>query len=126
IAGAVAVADDCLSQLDILHSTLVPGLTLDADRNPVTPNEPSVTVVAPSSSLQLRLDHSISGPLRLPVDVVGFTARDSIIESPIRDKPAQITPALLSGSLAAFPSLTPAKPKLSVTIGNDGPYIATL
>src|SRR5262249_40244290 len=48
------------------------------------------------------------------------------VESPIRNQPAVVTPALVSGTLSTFPTITPATPQVRVTIDDDGPYVATL
>jgi len=129
ISGSITVAKsaqpkDSLGQLDLVHSTLVPGGALDGDGQPLESDEPSVTVNSPNGGLRVNINHSITGPLRLPVEMVDLKIQDSIVESPVRGKPAKIQPALVSGTLVSFPILTSARPELSVTIGNEGPYTA--
>jgi hypothetical protein len=126
-AGGLTVAEpDCLRQLDVAHCTFAPGHTLSIDRQPQMPQEPSIVVSASNPVLQITISQSISGPLRLPANIDSLLVQDSIIESPYRDKPASIIPALVSGSLSPFPSLVPAKPALRVTIGENGPFTVKL
>ncbi len=126
IAGTVTVGDDSLRQLDVVHCTLVPGVGLAADGTPLEPETPSVIVGEGDTSLTLNLTRSISGPLRLPRQMVGLRVSDSIIESPRRDHPAALTPALVSAELSAFPAGFPASPRVRVTIGGEGPHVAAL
>ena len=53
---------------------------------------------------------SITGPLRLPENMVGLTRQDCIIESPLRGHPADLLPALVSADLSTFPADLPAAP----------------
>ena len=126
IAGSIAVADDSVRQLDVAHCTLVPGVMLGADGTPTQPDASSIAVNAIDKSLTLNAVRSITGPLRLPENMVGLNARDCIIESPQRGHPAELTPALLSADLSTFPAGLPAAPEVRVTIGGDGPHVAAL
>ena len=126
IAGSIAVADDSVRQLDVLHSTLVPGVMLDAKGKPAQPETPSIAVSATNKSLQVNLTRSITGPLRLPENMVGLNAQDCVIESPERGHPADLLPVLVSADLSSFPLGLPAAPSVRVTIGGDGPHLATL
>jgi len=127
IAGSLTVVDDAsLRQLDIAHCTLVPGVGLAADGTPLEPETPSVVVGTGNTALTLNLTRSITGPLRLGAEMVALTARDCLIESPLRGHPATLTPALVSADLAAFPEGFPESPRLRVTIGGEGPHLATL
>ncbi|MCX6048066.1 MAG: phage tail protein [Chloroflexi bacterium] len=127
IAGNLTVAaDESLRQLDLLHCTLVPGLHLQADGTPSAPTTPSLLVNATNIALHVNLVRSITGPLRLPTTSNGLTIQESLIEAPVRDRPAIITPALVSGNLSTFPTLTSAPAMVKVTIGEDGPYPAIL
>ncbi len=123
VAGQMRLSGT-LEALDIAHSTLVPGLGLDEDGNPVTPDAPSLIVDAPNSDLQILIDHSITGALQLPTEVLGLTVRDSIIDSPIRSAQGDFTPVMISGNLSPFPALSAAAPAVNVTIGGGGPYVA--
>jgi hypothetical protein len=49
---------------------------------PEEANRPSVTVEAPNHRLEVAIDHSIAGPLRLPDESTGLTVQDSIIDAP--------------------------------------------
>ena len=99
---------------------------LDADGKPAQPETPSIAVATTNKSLQVNLTRSITGPLRLPENMVGLNAQDCIIESPERGHPADLLPALVSADLSSFPPGLPAAPSVRVTIGGDGPHIATL
>ena len=123
VAGQLHVAAT-LEALDIVHSTLVPGLGLDESGAPVAPDSPSLIVDAPNANLQILIDHSITGALQIPEDVLGLTVRDSIIDSPVRSAQAEFSPVLVSGNLSPFPTLSSANPVVNVTIGDEGPYPA--
>jgi hypothetical protein len=125
VAGQVHVEGN-LGLIEIVHTTLVPGLQLDEQGQPVRPDEASILVDAPADALQLLVDHSITGRLQLPEDMIGLFVRDSIIDSPRRQGQADFTPVLLSGNLSPFPALTSPTPQVNITIGDEGPYLATL
>ena len=126
VAGNVAIADNSVRQLDVLHCTLVPGVMLAADGTPTQPETPSMVVNSTNTSLQVNLTLSITGPLRLPENMVGLQAQDCIIEAPLRGHPAELVPVLVSDKLSTFPVGLPNAPRVRVTIGGDGPTIATL
>ncbi len=123
IAGQLHVLG-ALEALDIVHCTLIPGLGLNEDGAPSDPDSPSLIVDAPNSNLQILIDHSIVGALRVPTEALGLTARDSIIDSPTQAAQADFSPVLLSGNLSPFPVLSSAAPIVNVTIGDEGPYLA--
>jgi hypothetical protein len=84
-----------LGSLVIRHCTLVPGWTLDSHGHPVSPQEPSV--VLERTTACLRIEHSISGPIRLIADEVAadpapIHLADSILDATASDRMA------LSGS----------------------------
>ena len=85
ISGNITVDDDSVRQLDVLHSTLVPGASLAAEEKLLQPVSPSITTNQSNSSLTVNMVRSIAGPLRLPENMVALLARDCIIESPLRD-----------------------------------------
>ena len=123
VAGQMHIAAT-LEALDIVHATLVPGLGLDEAGLPVSPDSPSLVIDSPNADLQILIDHSISGALQVPEDVLNLTIRDSIIDSPVRSAQAEFSPVLISGNLSPFPSLTAAAPSIQVTIADEGPYVA--
>ena len=125
VAGQLHVEGN-VGLVEIVHSTLVPGTGLNEQGEPLHPDVPSVLVDPPTDALQLLIDHSITGALRLPEEMPGLFVRDSIIDSPRRSGSADFSPALISGNLSPFPALGSAKPKVSVTLGDEGPYTATL
>jgi hypothetical protein len=99
---------------------------LDEQGQPLQPDLPSVLVDTPADKLQLVLDHSVTGALHLPEGMTGLFVRDSIIDSPRRSSQADFSRALVSGSLSPFPGLSSSAPQINVTIGDEGPYLATL
>jgi hypothetical protein len=123
VSGQLHVAAT-LEALDIVHSTLVPGLATDENADPVSPDSPSLIVASPNANLQILIDHSITGALRIPDDILGLTARDSIIDSPMRSGQAEFSPVLISGNLSPFVIPTATNPVVNVTIGDEGPYPA--
>jgi len=125
VAGQLHVQGN-LRMVEIVHSTLVPGTGLDEQGEPLHPDLPGVQVDPPADALQLLIDHSITGALRLPEGMTGLVVRDSIIDSPRRTGSADFSPVLISGNLSPFPAISSAAPKLNVTIGDEGPYTATL
>jgi tail protein P2 I len=126
IAGALNLPGN-LAAVTLTHCTLVPGRGLDETGAPRNPGAPSVIAAASNDQLQLIIDHSITGALRVSEEIAGLTVADSIVDSPTRGGRASILPVLISGNLAPFPALGPDTPRVvNVTIGDDGPYPATL
>jgi hypothetical protein len=76
-------------ELTIAHCTLVPGRTLLEDGLPEFPNLDSLlaaTVLGVCESLDtpsVIIEHSITGPLRLPATCQDLTLRDSIVQAPL-------------------------------------------
>jgi len=110
-----------LGLLRLAHCTLVPGRSLDADGQPREPDRASVTVAASNDRLRLEIDHSIVGTLRLPAQMDGLQAQDSVLGTTARD--GRVVPALVSKKRSSV-NLTSATPTVNVTIGNEGPYEA--
>jgi hypothetical protein len=123
MAGQLHVQGN-LGLIEIVHSTLVPGLALDEQGQPTQPDAPSVLADPPADALELLIDHSITGALRLPEEMPGLFVRDSIIDSPAGESVADFAPAVISGSLSSFPALSSPTPTVNVTIGDEGPYPA--
>jgi hypothetical protein len=113
-----------LGLVEIVHSTLVPGIALDENGEPTQPDTPSVLIDLPADALELLIDHSIAGALRVPEEMQGLVVRDSIIDSPAREDVADFAPVLISGNLSPFPTLSSTAPQVNVTIGDEGPYPA--
>ena len=124
VAGQLHVSAT-LEAVNVVHSTLVPGLGLDENGNPVAPDSPSLIVDSPNADLQVLVDHSITGALQVPTDVLGLTVRDSIIDSPVRTGQADFSPVLVSGNLSPFPALSSVNPVVNVAIADEGPYEAS-
>ena len=122
IAGQITVQDN-LAELNIEHCTLVPGHALTTDGKPQEPGRPSIDVSDTNDRLNLTIDRSIVGPIRLSSgDGLRLVVRDSIVDSPSMPS----TPTLVSGNLAPFPTLTSGTPTLDITIGDEGPFAVTL
>ncbi len=115
-----------LRLVEIVHTTLVPGLGLDEQGQPLQPGVASIVVDTSNDNLALVIDHSITGHLLLPEEMVSLTVRDSIIDSAGSSAQGAFIPALVSGSLSPFPALSSAAPRVNITIGGEGPYVAVL
>ena len=81
IAGQVSVVYN-LAELNVNHSTLVPGDSLTQNGDPRDATQASIVVDASSDQLRLTIDHSIVGPLELPVNMTSLTIRNSIVDAP--------------------------------------------
>jgi hypothetical protein len=125
IEGGLRIGTNSLKQLCLDHSTLVPGRGLDAASEPSRPGLPSLVAEWPNADLRVVVRRSITGPLHVPEEITDLSVQDSIIHSPLRSGPAYRTPALVSGSLATFPTLTADAPAVRVQIGDEGPHAAT-
>jgi len=110
-------------ELSIAHCTSVPGRRLGEDGRPLEPESPSVVVDAGNDRLEVEIDYSILGSLRLPAEVAKLGVQDSIVDSPTRDAPARLIPALISGNLSSV-NLSSDTPAVNVTIGDEGPHKA--
>ncbi|MBI1259054.1 MAG: hypothetical protein GC204_16415 [Chloroflexi bacterium] len=70
----------------ISHCTLVPGWSLHRDGTPAKPDQPSLVVeiatIDEQNGINIVIDHSITGALRLPTNETTLLARSSIIDSP--------------------------------------------
>ena len=121
VAGSLEVGD-ALGQLDVVHTTLAPGLALDAADRLVASEEPKLVIADTNTQMRLTLERTISGALRVSSDMVSLTIRDSIVDS----GPSRHTPALVSGSLSSFPVLSSGTPSVNVSIGDEGPQAVIL
>ncbi len=81
IEGGIRVGANALGYLNLIHTTLVPGRTLQADATPVTVSDSASIIVAESNpSLEIFIDHSIVGPLRISQETAGLSVQDSIVD----------------------------------------------
>jgi hypothetical protein len=110
--------DENVEKVKILHSTLVPGRYLDEGGKPLDPDTPSIVVDNKNNRLNLEIDHSISGPIRIPAGAAGIKIRDSIIDK----GRAMVIPALISGRLEHNLNLSSSQPSMNIEIGSEGPY----
>lgn len=88
-----------LGRLELLHSTLVPGGTLDAEGNPATPE--AVSLVIEQASVNCYIEKSITGGLRAAAES-SLDLRDSIVDATSIEAVAYAGP----DSLAAGAALT--------------------
>lgn len=88
IEGRIVI-DGSLHRLRLLHSTLVPGVSIAESDPPVPPPpvEPSISAVASlatgevaNTELAVQIAFSITGPIRVPEHAEGIVALDSIID----------------------------------------------
>ncbi|MEA2465268.1 MAG: hypothetical protein QOJ98_3015 [Acidobacteriota bacterium] len=115
-----------LNQLRIVHSTLIPGRRLDESGAPAESHLPSIFVAPSNSELAISIERSITGAIVAPSEMLGITAKESIIDSASRDGEAQFAPALVSGVHNAMPALSSPQRKLVVTIGDLQPRTIAL
>jgi hypothetical protein len=98
IAGAalrVSGGASQLARLRIAHTTLVPGLALDAQGLPLAPDQASLSVE--SADVTVELDHAIVGALRVHGGS-SVIAKDSIIDATASDRMACAAPDGLAPS----------------------------
>jgi hypothetical protein len=97
-----------IGNVKISHCTLVPGRSLNTDGDPTAADQPSIIVelLDPSrqNDLEIEIDHTIAGAIRLPPDDVALTVRDSIIDSSVA--PAVATVDLMPAGDAIFERVT--------------------
>ena len=120
IEGAVHL-DMLVEKATILHSTLVPGRYLDENGRLLEPDSPSLYTDDNNLFLSLEIDHSITGLIHISEVAASLTIRDSIVEK----GKARNLPALISGILNPFPTLSSNLPSLNISIGCEGPYKIT-
>ncbi|MDX1546320.1 MAG: hypothetical protein R3247_04995 [Rhodothermales bacterium] len=82
IEGSLRIDADSLGRLEIRHCTLVPGRALGEDRRPLQPAAPSLDVDTDNGALDVSIESSITGALRMPAAMGGLTLRDSILDRP--------------------------------------------
>ena len=81
IEGGIHIEADSLGQLELIHSTLVPGRALDEEGQPVFPDLASIIVENSNTSLEIEIDYCIAGALRLPDDMTKLTVKGSILDA---------------------------------------------
>ncbi|WP_457651804.1 hypothetical protein [Rhodocaloribacter sp.] len=127
VEGGLRIEADGLERLTIAHCTLVPGRGLTPDGEPRRPDLASLIVAEPNDALDVTITASLLGPILMPEDAAGLSVTDGIVQSTLTSGgEARRSPALVSGSLNPFPTLTSATPTLDVTIGHEGPFTITL
>ena len=127
VEGGLRIEADSLERLTLTHCTLVPGRGLTPEGAPRRPDLPSLLVAAPNDLLDVTITASLLGPIHLPEDAAGLSVTDSIVQSTLTSGgEARRSPALVSGNLNLFPTLTSATPTLEATIGHEGPFTISL
>lgn len=126
IEGQVRVAspDDLtvnngLDLLEVVHTTLVPGIYLADDATPLWPGTPSIFVEPDNDALEVKIDHSIVGPLRLPPDTRSLKIYDSIVDNLAAIEMGQVYPALASGGLNSIDAAAAVDKPLIVRMGSE-------
>ncbi|TVR51417.1 MAG: hypothetical protein EA425_06980 [Puniceicoccaceae bacterium] len=66
----------------LIHSTIVPGRMLSDEGEPENPDRDSITGESAGDFAQVRIERSITGPIRLPETLRGLSVQDSIILAP--------------------------------------------
>jgi hypothetical protein len=148
ISGRGIRASAGLERLSISHCTLVPGL----GPGQTDMSSPSLVVesVGRASGIDVEIENSIVGPLKMPAEGVRLIIRDSIVDSPSSGSGARIFPSLQSGLIQSFPlrlgrpnvgpfamrdrsffrsttnSMLYITPIMKVTIAGQGPHRAVL
>lgn len=83
VEGGIQVHANSLGKLELIHCTLVPGRELDEQQGwPRHAAEASIVVETPSAELEIEIEASIIGALRLPEHMQGLKVTDSIIDRP--------------------------------------------
>jgi hypothetical protein len=82
VEGGIQVDAESLGRLAIRHCTLVPGHALDESGRPAEPALPSIAVESDNGALEIGIESSIVGALRMPADMDALSVRDSIIDRP--------------------------------------------
>ena len=108
-----------LSVLEVMHSTLVPGIHLADDATPLEPGVSSILVAVDNDPLDVEIDHSIVGPLRLPPDARSLRICDSIVDNLATIGTAQVCPALVSGELDVSEIAAAVDKPLTVRMGGE-------
>lgn len=104
IEGRLEVAPHSrLRTLTLLDCTLVPGLSLSPDGEPVSPDAPSLAVGEGNGELDITLQRCITGTLLIPDSIDTLRATDCIIDHPGHGDPETAGPALAGSADGAEP-----------------------
>jgi hypothetical protein len=123
VLGAPVRVRGALAQFRLVHCTLVPGLGLTGDCQPLSPDAPSLTVeVEPAHETNVQLDHCITGGLRLPADRSRLEVCHSIVDSPARTGASSQIHAHIAAGAPHLEDPWPEPATVTVTIGDEGPH----
>jgi hypothetical protein len=81
LSGSVELRGE-LATLEVRHCTLVPGVSLGVDGNPLHADTPALTGAATARQCDVVVERSILGPVRLPEDLHTLSVSDSIVDAP--------------------------------------------
>ena len=76
----VSGAGNALRKLRLVHCTLVPGFSLGMDGAPDSPGEPSLLIEQDATPVEIEIDHSIVGAIRVPLNAT-VLIRHSIVDA---------------------------------------------
>lgn len=82
VEGGIQIDAQSLCKLELIHSTLVPGRALDKEGKPRMASAASLVVDPDNTQLEVLVQASIVGALRLPENMRTLTVLDSIIDRP--------------------------------------------
>jgi hypothetical protein len=84
IEGGVAVEEaGAIGSVTLLHTTLVPGQSVEPNGSPCWPGRPSLRVSdADGAGPSVRVERSIVGPVELPETLPRVAVRDSVVDHP--------------------------------------------
>ena len=126
ISGGLSVTGN-IDRIEIAGCTLVPGIGVDENGNPIDPGAPSILIGPANENLDLMLDSTVTGAIRMPSESGTLTLRNSIVDAtPEGSEPATLVPVLVSGDLAPFPALTSVTPTFRIALGDSDWFTITL
>jgi len=92
LEGSIHIQNSSLGQLEIIHSTLVPGRALNEQGRPVQAAAAAIEVEPGNSELKISIFSSITGSLRLPEFMDELMIQDSIVDRPEGEDEDSATP----------------------------------
>jgi hypothetical protein len=102
LEGGINVEQDSLEYLEINHCTIIPGGKLDEDGKPDDETLKSITV-EDNEHLEVKIDKSITGPLKIPETIEGIVIQDSIIDAMVYQVPSDPIRYAISSSDTEIP-----------------------
>jgi hypothetical protein len=81
IEGGIKFNSNSIGYFELLHCTLIPGGKLNEQGEPEDKDFKSITVKSENVHLEIKIDKSITGPLKIPDDIKKLVIQDSIIDA---------------------------------------------